>query len=80
MAQEINELVDYSIRETSKLKFGELFLIKDLFKGYEWNRIPRSERLLLGTLFLNRIRSGCKGVKDIGKTSSGQQMYEKTGQ
>ena len=28
-----------------------------MFKGYEWNRISRSDRLLLGTLFLNYVHT-----------------------
>jgi len=55
----------------------EVFLLKDLFKGYEWNRISRSDRLLLGTLFLNYIRTTKIGIDAIEKTSSGQQMYKK---
>ena len=48
-----NELLDLAIAETQNIKENEVFLVKDLFKGYEWNRISRSNRLLLGTLFLN---------------------------
>ncbi|WP_425321160.1 DUF1413 domain-containing protein [Bacillus andreraoultii] len=32
---------------------GEVFLIKGLFKGYVWNRIPRKDRLLLLTGLAN---------------------------
>jgi hypothetical protein len=49
----VNELLDKAIDELSNLLHGEVFLLRDLFKGYEWNRISRSDRLLLGTLFLN---------------------------
>ena len=48
---------------------------RDLFKGYEWNRISRSDRLLLGTLFLNYIKTADIRVVPIEKTSSGQQRY-----
>lgn len=53
----------------------ERFLLRDLFKGYEWNRISRSDRLLLGTLFLDFIKTVDIGVVPIEKTSSGQQRY-----
>lgn len=52
---EANLLLERAINETANLKPGEVFLVKDLFRGYEWNRISRSERLLLETLFLNYI-------------------------
>ena len=77
MDYDVNEILENAIRETYELKSGEIVLIKDLFKGYEWNRIHRSDRLLLGTLFLNRIRSNDLGIKAIEKTSSGQQKYKK---
>ena len=59
------------------METGEQFLLKDLFKGYEWNRISRSERLLLGTLFLNYINTTKGNITAIEKTSSGQQQYKK---
>ena len=71
----VNELLDEAKNELSKLKPGEVFLVRDLFKGYEWNRISRSDRLLLGTLFLNYIKTNDIGVDAIEKTSSGQQRY-----
>ena len=55
-----------------------MFLVKDLFKGYLWNRIPRKDRLLLGTLFLNQInKMDGKEIKAIEKTASNQQKYLK---
>jgi hypothetical protein len=73
---DVNELLDEAIRETEHLNEGEVFLVKELFKGYIWNRIPRKDRLLLGTLFLNQVnKMDGKGVKAIEKTSSNQQRY-----
>jgi predicted RecB family endonuclease len=75
---DVNKLLDEAIKETENLKEGEIFLVKDLFKGYLWNRIPRKDRLLLGTLFLNQInKMDGKGIKAIEKTSSNQQKYMK---
>jgi len=72
-----NELLEIAKDETKNLISGEVFLLRDLFKGYEWNRISRSNRLLLGTLFLNYIKSTDIGITPIEKTSSGQQRYRK---
>ena len=72
-----NELLERALNETANLKSGEVFLIKDLFLGYEWNRISRSDRLLLGTLFLNYIKTHTSNVDILEKTSSGQQRYAK---
>lgn len=70
-----NILLEKAVEEVSNLRRGEFFLVKDLFKGYEWNRIPRNNRLLLGTLFLNHINSKECNIDAVGKTSSGQQKY-----
>ena len=77
--KDVNELLEEAIEEIGKLNKGEIFLVKELFKGYMWNRIPRSDRLLLGTLFLNQVnKMDGKAVKAIEKTSSNQQRYERT--
>ncbi len=75
----VNELLDKAKDELSNLLPSEVFLLRDLFKGYEWNRISRSDRLLLGTLFLNYIKTDDIGVVPIEKTSSGQQKYKALG-
>ncbi len=75
---DVNELLEEAIRETENLNEGEIFLVKDLFKGYVWNRIPRKDRLLLGTLFLNWVNKTDGNLKAIEKTSSNQQRYEKS--
>jgi hypothetical protein len=49
----LNELLIIAESELQNIQQGEVILLRDLFKGYEWNRISRSDRLLLGTLFLN---------------------------
>lgn len=73
----VNELLDVAKSEIRNLKSAEVFFIRDLFKGYEWNRISRSDRLLLDTLFLNYIKNDDVGAVPIEKTSSGQQKYKK---
>ncbi len=72
----VNALLVRAIEETKYLHANEVFLVRDLFKGYEWNRISRSDRLLLGTLFLNYVHSSGTCLKPIEKTSSGQQKYK----
>jgi len=73
---DVNELLVLAIKETENLRIDEIFLVKDLFKGYEWNRVPRNGRLLLGTLFLNHVNKLESSIRTIEKTSSGQQRYK----
>lgn len=75
---DVNIALEQAILETKYLDEDEVFLVKDLFKGYEWNRIPRTSRLLLGTLFLNHVNSSNnQDIEAIDKTSSNQQKYRK---
>lgn len=76
----VDKLLEVAKRELVNLKPGEVFLLRDLFKGYEWNRISRSDRLLMGILFLNFIKSTGTNVDIIEKTSSGQQKYKICGE
>ncbi|MFI3214474.1 MAG: single-stranded DNA-binding protein [Eubacteriales bacterium] len=71
-----NDLLSYAIGEIENIKVGEKILLKDLFKGYEWNRIARKDRLLLGTLFLNSVNNNqIKNLSTYTKSASGQQQY-----
>ena len=71
-----NELLNLAVAEAAKLNHGEIFVVRDLFKGYEWNRISRKDRLLLGTLFLNYVNSEKNFIIPLEKASSGQQQYQ----
>jgi len=68
-----------AIAETINLKSGEEFLVKDLFKGYEWNRLAIGERRTLGSLFLNEVKNGQLYLvaETVNKNSANQQLYIK---
>jgi hypothetical protein len=74
---DVNKLLEDAINETSNLNEGEIFLVKDLFMGYLWKRIPHGDRLLLGILFLNYVNRTSGSIQKIEKTSSNQQRYKK---
>lgn len=74
----VEELLQLAIEEIENVQADEIFLVRDLFKGYEWNRLDRRSRLLLGILFLHWVNnSGEDKIIPIEKTSSGQQRYRK---
>lgn len=75
--QDLNTLLETALEEVKNLKKGESFLVKDLFKGYLWNRIPKGDRLLLGSLFLSYVNMNDCQIKVIHKGASGQQRYMK---
>jgi hypothetical protein len=75
----IDKLLKDAISEVNNVNTddGE-FLVKELFKGYEWKRISKADRMRLGTLFLYSVQSGnIEGVETTRKTSSNQQKYKK---
>lgn len=73
------ECLKKAICEIPLLHKNEEFLIKDLFKGYEWNRLETGERRQLGSVFQNTVKNGeLKGIVEMGKKStSNQQIYIK---
>ena len=71
--QDMNTLLEIALSEAKNLKEGESFLVRDLFKGYLWDRIPKGERLLLGSLFLSYVGSHDYHISVAEKGVSGQQ-------
>ena len=56
----------------------EYVVVTPLADTYVWNRIPRKDRLLLGTLFLNHVSKMNGNLKAIEKISSNQERNKKT--
>lgn len=57
---------------------GEVFLVKDLFRGVEWKRIPRRLRAELGSMFFAHVNNRAQDVfEPLGKTAKKQQIYRK---
>lgn len=52
----VDKLLDADIEEIKNINKGEVFSVRDLFKGYIWNRIPKNDRIGLGTLFIEYIK------------------------
>jgi len=59
------------------MKEGETFLVKEIFKGLLWNRIPKGDSLLLGSLFLDYVGNDGSNLTVIHKGTTGQQGYQK---
>ena len=70
-------LLDYCIEEIQNLETGDTFLVRDLFKGYEWLKYPHNMRITLGTLFLNYANNSDTIKPLVKKAGQGQQRYEK---
>lgn len=74
----VDNYLRQALAELDKLNTGEVFFVRELWKGYEWNRIPIEERLLLGRVFYNDVtqQDPCP-VTILDKTKAGQQKYQK---
>lgn len=70
---DINIILEQAIKEISLIALGEKFMLKDLFKGYEWNRISQGDRRKLGMLFLNYIES--QPQIEVTENPKGQKIY-----
>lgn len=73
----LQDLFDEAINTLSDLNTGEVFIVKQLFRGFEWERIPRGNRTKLGAMFFAYANNkGAKILKPLGKTPQNQQKYE----
>ena len=76
----LQELFDLAVKATDMVADGETFMVRDLFTGLEWNRIPRGLRTKLGAMFLLHIQNQTPQIfAENGKTPQNQQIYKKVG-
>lgn len=74
----LTDLITYSQTEIQNLLVGEEFMVKDLFLGYEWNRIDKGNRTRLGSSFFAFAQgAGAAQITPLGKTPQNQQRYRK---
>ena len=75
----VTDLRDIALRAVDELEAGESFLVKDLFRGFEWARLPQGARIKLGSLFLQYAESeqGRAVLEKLQKTEQHQQRYRK---
>ncbi|WP_104372086.1 DUF1413 domain-containing protein [Desulfocucumis palustris] len=72
------DLITYSQTEIRNLLVGEEFMVKDLFLGYEWNRIDKGNRTRLGSSFFAFAQgAGAAQIVPLGKTPQNQQRYRR---
>jgi len=75
---QLDEIFPLAVAELEKLQTGEQFIVKELFRGYEWNRTPKGLRTKLGSLFFAYAKgTGSTNIKPLGKTPQNQQIYVK---
>lgn len=75
----LEELIQIVNETLSDVESGEEFIVKDLFRGFEWNRIPKAMRTKLGSMILSMAENGklSQNIEPIRKTPQNQQVYKK---
>lgn len=75
----LNELFEAACLSADTIvQSGENFMVKDLFRGVEWNRIPKGFRTKLGGMFFAYVSGEAKkSFEPVGKTPQNQQIYKK---
>lgn len=74
----LQELFTYALNATEKVISGETFMVRDLFTGLEWKRVPKGLRTKLGSMFLNYVQNQQPQIfLENGKTPQNQQIYKK---
>ncbi|WP_034438048.1 DUF1413 domain-containing protein [Clostridium ihumii] len=74
----LQDLFNESVNTLSDLQPGEIFIVKQLFRGFEWERISKGNRTKLGSMFFNYANSaGSSIIQPLGKTPQNQQQYKK---
>lgn len=74
----LNELFKNAKETLNQVEEDEEFIVKDLFTGFEWNRIDIGNRSKLGAMFFNFSKHDDKLIiVGIGKTTQNQQKYRK---
>ena len=72
------ELYDHALISARDLCSGEVFIVRDLFRGFEWNRIPKGLRIKLGSMFYAYAQGVASGEFAIlDKTPQNQQKYRR---
>lgn len=73
--EELSRIAKETLKEVDS---GEEFIVKELFRGFEWNRIAKGNRTKLGSIFFNYANNeGRKWILALGKTPQNQQKYQK---
>lgn len=78
----IIELFAYALNEIEKIHIGETFLLRDLFKGYIWNRLTQSQKAELGRLISDYIDyepidfERVRYLSYVGKTKQKQMIFQ----
>ncbi len=65
--EDVDSLLDMAKHETKLIKPGEKFILRDLFKKYQWERIQETNRKELGKKYWNYVHHEAEHIEAIDK-------------
>ena len=76
---DIELLINQAISEIPNLQSGEQFMVRDLYIGYEWNRLSNYVRAKVGAGFYYQYAKDetISQVAILAKSARNQQLYMK---
>lgn len=73
-----DELIEMALYRLTEVRFGQVFVLKDLFEGYFWNQLSKGDRLGFGKYFKNKVAlQQIPYVRHIGKAKNNSAQYIK---
>lgn len=70
--------IDKAEQQIRNLSCGYTFVLKDLFKGVEWDELQKGQKIYLGKKFKNAVTEGrFEGIRYIGKAENNSAKYQK---
>lgn len=74
----LDELLILAKKATNELNAEEVYMVKDLFRGFEWNRIAKGNRTKLGAMYFAYSKNEGAGIiEPLRKSPQNQQIYRK---
>ncbi len=74
--EDVDSLLDMAKHETKHIKPGEKFILRDLFKKYQWERIQDTNKKELGKKYWDYVHHEAQHIEALDKTDEGQQKYK----
>lgn len=73
-----SKLLEEARERIATISIGQIFRVKDLFPGTQWNQLQRGEKLSFGKRFKNAVSDGeFPNVVYIGKAENNSAQYQK---
>lgn len=74
----LQNLFEIAVTTLEDVEAGEIFIVKELFRGFEWNRIAKGNRTKLGSMmYAYALGEGAEALEPLDKTPQNQQRYRK---